>query len=85
MLQGRRQSLLCTYVFEELPKMYKLVCERNPKELQIKYRKKKTPVKPHVKCEQCKFTSSMIQMKMHIKTVHSTKPNFTPMLKPSKK
>ena len=53
----------------------------------------KTPVKPHVKCEQCKFTSSTIQMKMHIKTVHSTKPrkvskrlpNFTPMLKPSKK
>ena len=30
MLQGSSQSVLCQYVFEELPKMYKLVCANRP-------------------------------------------------------
>ena len=67
MLQGSRQSLLCAYVFEELPKIYKLVCNNKPKKLETK--NKKTPGKPSVKCDQCKFKSSLIQMKMHMKTI----------------
>ena len=74
MLQGSIQSLICSFVFQELPKVYKLVCENQPRALEDKPRlKKKTPAKPTVKCDQCKFKSTMIQMKMHIQNVH-TKP-----------
>ena len=89
MLQGRRQSVLCSYVFEELPKIYKLVRANRPQRIEATSRKPNT--KPSVKCEQCKFKSTLVQMKMHIKTVHATKPkkahkrlsNFTPLSKPS--
>ena len=93
MLQGRPQSLVCTYVFEELPKIYELVVKKEPKMLNANMKSNKNPSKPVVKCEECKYKSSLIQMKMHMKTVHGTRhkaalkrlPNFTPMLKPAKK
>ena len=92
MIQGKLQSLLCSYVFDELPRIYKTVCENRPKKIETN-KKKSTPSKPGVQCEQCKFTSSLIQMKMHIKTVHRTKPNrmmkrlsnFTPRMEQKKK
>ena len=97
MLQGSIQSLICSYVFNELPKIYKMVCDDKPKPLideKMKKPKKKTPENPMVKCDQCKFKSSMIQMKMHIQNVHTRPkprralkrlPAFTPCMKPSKK
>ena len=55
--------------------------------------KKKTPGKPLVKCEQCRFKSGMIQMKLHIQNVHKKKPKraekrlpiFIPIAKSSKR
>ena len=93
MLQGSNQSLICSYVFEELPKMYKLVCDNKPKPLEDKNKTKMTPSKPAVKWEQCKFKSSLMQMKMHMKSVHGTRPrrnskrlrNFSPIIKSSKR
>ena len=94
MLQGRRQSVLCSYVFEELPKIYKLVRANRPQRIEASSATSRKPnTKPSVKCEQCKFKSTLVQMKMHIKTVHATKPkkahkrlsNFTPLSKPSKR
>ena len=56
---------------------------------------KKQPAKPVVKCDECKFKTTMIQTKMHMKAVHGTSrpkraskrllPNFTPEIKPSKR
>ena len=95
MLQGSIQSLICSYVFTELPKIYKRVCESKPKQLEEdKLKKQKTPGKQMmVKCDQCRFKSNMIQMKMHLKNVHAKKPTraskrlpvFTPVSKPSKR
>ena len=89
MIQGKGQSLLFSYVFEELPKIYKDVCQRKPKRLE----NFKSKTKAGVKCEQCKFTSSLIQMKMHMKRVHEPRnnkilkrlPNFTPRAEEAKK
>ena len=94
MIQGSIQSLICSYVFKELPKIYRVVCESKPKQLEEEIRKQKTPGKQMmVKCDQCRFKSSMIQMKMHLKNVHAKKatraskrlPVFTPVSKPSKR
>ena len=91
MLQGSRQSLLCSFVFDELPNIYKSVCKNRPLNIEINVKTIKTPV---VKCEQCKFKSSMIQMKMHVKAIHRTNrpkrvtkrmPNFSLVVKPAKK
>ena len=81
MLQGRKQSVLCSYVFQELPKLYKSVCTKKPKKfLQTKQGGK--AVKPDVKCEKCQYKSTLLQMK----SVHGPRParaskrllNFTP-------
>ena len=84
MVQGKKQAVLCKYVFQELPKLYKSVCTNKPKKLVFM----KKPVKPDVKCDKCPFKSSLLQMKMHMKTVHGPKParaskrllNFTPIV-----
>ena len=70
MLQGRIQSMICSFVFQELPIIYKMVVERKSKAVNDQS-KKKTTAEPSVKCDQCKFKSSMIQMKLHIKNVHT--------------
>ena len=63
MVQGSIQSLICSYVFSELPKIYKKACVAKPKPLLGDIKKKQTaPGKPTVKCDQCHFSSSMIQM-----------------------
>ena len=88
LVQGRVQSLTCLYVFSVLPKIYKKVCEQRPKSIIGERRSK-----PDVKCEKCKFTAPMIEMKMHLKRAHGPKPskalkrlpNFTPAAKTSKK
>ena len=94
MLQGSVQSMICSYVFNELPKIYKLVCNTKLKSLEDKIKEKnRTPSKVLVKCDQCRFKSSMIQMKMHIKNIHNKKPEraskclmaFTPKVKQSKR
>ena len=94
MLQGSIQSLICAYVFKELPMIYKMVCDRKPKSVEIiSNQKKKAIAKPCVKCDQCNFKSSMVQMKKHIQNMHVKKANrgskrlfnFTPIAKPSKK
>ena len=92
MLQGNRQSVICAYVFDELPEIYKKVCDNKPNAVENGEVKKKGE-KPLVKCDQCRFKSNMMQMKMHIRNVHEIKqrkaskrlPVFTPIAKPSKK
>ena len=75
MLQGSCQSLLCSYVFEELPRIYKKVCEYKPLVIEESNKSKKvTKARQVVKCDNCKFKASLIQMKMHMKTVHGPKP-----------
>ena len=81
------------HVFEELPKIYKLVCANKPVRLQINDRPGRKISKPSVKCDECKYKSTLIQMKMHMKTVHGSRPtkaskrspNFTPMVKTAKR
>ena len=94
MLQGSHQSILCSYVFEELPNIYKLVCANKPRRLESRSGPpRKSNSKPVVKCDQCNFKSTLVQMKMHLKTIHATKPkraherlpNFTPLTKPAKR
>ena len=62
MLQGSKQSLICSFVFDELPQIYKMVCDKKPKKIDHKNKILKSPLKPIVKCEQCKYKSSVIQM-----------------------
>ena len=89
-LQGSVQSMICSYVFNELPMIYKMVCETRPKFLEDKVKGKHEAL---VKCDQCRFKASMIQMKMHIKNIHIKKPvraskrllAFTPKVKPAKR
>ena len=92
MLQAGKQSVLCSYVFDELPKVYEEVCQKKPKRsIQLPTIKRNS--KPVVKCDLCKFKSSMIQMKMHIRNVHGSKQSqpakrlqdFTPLVKSPKK
>ena len=90
MIQAGRQSVICSYVFEELPRIYDEVCQKKPKTIK-KISRVKTNSKPFVKCDLCKFKSSLLQMKMHIKSVHGSMrtaaskrlQDFTPL--PAKK
>ena len=45
MIQGSRQSMICTYVFDELPKIYKLVCDNKPKKMEGNQKTRKNPAK----------------------------------------
>ena len=93
MIQGRVQSLICSFVFSELPKIYKLVSQNKPKILQSSSKPKNVKRKPNVKCDQCNFKSSLLQMKLHMNNVHASKPrraskrtsSFTPISKPTKR
>ena len=56
MLQAGKQSVICNYVFDKLPRIYHEVCERKHKNTkQLLNLKKYT--KPAVKCDLCKFKS----------------------------
>ena len=63
--------MTCLFVFTELPKIYKKVCEEKPK--LITNTEKKIEKKAFVKCDQCHFKSSMVPMKMHYKNIHRKK------------
>ena len=84
-----KQPILCSYVFNELPKIYKLVTANKPTFLQSNIIMKNKPVK----CAQCKFKSTLMQMKMRLKTVHGSRPvraskrfkTFTPSVRELKK
>ena len=47
MIQGSIQSMICSYVFNELPKVYKIVCEMAPKPLEQPVTKKLKPQVNH--------------------------------------
>ena len=90
MLQASRQSLLCSYVFHELPKVYKMVSERKLKAVEKSV--SKIGSKSLVKCDQCSYKSTMLHMKKHIQTVHikvtrasKCQFSFTPYIKPPKR
>ena len=92
MLQGSMQSVICAFVFDELPKIYKMVLNDKPKAVEESVQGNPSG-RPVVKCDKCRFKSNMIQMKLHIKNVHVVKPKkatkrlpvFTPMAKESKR
>lgn len=94
MIHGRIQSLICSFVFSELPKIYKLVCNNKPNVIESNFKQSsKAKKKPNVKCDLCNFKSTLIQMKLHIKNVHTRKPQraskrlqeFTPIVKQTKR
>ena len=92
LVQGGNHVAKYLFVFTELPIIYKKVCEMEPeKSLPDAKRFKNIS---GVTCDQCKFSSSsMIQMKKHMNTIHNPKrrtgfkrlSNFTPITKPLKK
>ena len=49
MLKGSRQSLIYSYVFDELPKIYKLVCYNKPPKIEATLKAKKVSL---VNCDQ---------------------------------
>ena len=101
-VQSGSQDANVGYVFNDLPLLFKQVLVlkdgkspriEQPKLLEGEMKKKATPRKATVKCDQCRFKSSMIQMKMHIKNMHTKRAtraskrlhDFTPATKPSKR
>ena len=90
LVQGGSHLKKYSFVFTELPQIYKKVCEAKPIISKIANTQMK---QTSVTCDQCKFKSiSMIQMKKHLKTIHNPNrqksskriANFTPANKPSK-
>ena len=65
MIQSGNMSLVCLYVFSELPRIYKNLCTYLAT---IEEEKKSQNL---VECGQCKVKATMIGMKMHLKTAHS--------------
>ena len=70
LVQGSDQGSICAYVFNELPVIYSKVCEGKVKAIKVD---KNTKSSQLVTCDQCKFKSSIIQMKIHIRNYHNTK------------
>ena len=71
LIQGGSQSLICLFVFSELPRIYKDVSNRE--ELNVVTRGN-VSLRSMVSCGQCKVKATLTGMKMHLKTAHS-KPN----------
>ena len=68
LIQGGEQYLICLYVFNVLPKIYKDVCRNKPK---VVVSKRSQPSRSMVSCGQCKVKATLTDMKMHLKTAHS--------------
>ena len=93
MLQGGSQAVLCSYVFKELPRIYKVVTTKIPSIPQFSKKVSRKSTQLAVKCEKCNYKSTLIAMKMHMKGVHGPKPskaskrlhNFTPKIKDVKR
>ena len=73
LIQGGFQLLTCLYVFNEMPKIYKKLREVKSREIQNVTPQPKNISRNTVKCDQCKFKATLIQMKMHLKNVHGPK------------
>ena len=71
LIQSGCKSLVCIYVFSELPRIYKSVCTKTV------YIEDKKPNRDLVKCVQCKVKASLTGMKMHLKKVHSRSKKTT--------
>ena len=67
MVQGGSQYLICMFVFNVLPKIYKDVCKNKPK---IVENRRTQPARSLVSCDQCKLKSSLTDMKKHMLTAH---------------
>ena len=90
LVQGGVQAAICTYVFEEPPYIYTKVCEHQPNAIEDKSDIGTGRKKSLVKCAECNFQSSLIQMKGHIKKAHTKKPtrkrpSLTPLPNPPKR
>ena len=90
LVQGGNHMKKYCFVFTELPLIYKKVCESKP--LKIRNESQQNDLSTAT-CDKCKFkTTSMIQMKKHLKAIHNTNrskskkrvAHFTPASKPSK-
>ena len=86
-VQGSNQSLICMFVFQELPLLYKEVCLRKPTFSSLNPPKKTTRAKPlPFQCNLCKKKTtfkSMPDMKMHMKVTHKN-TDITPQRKPTR-
>ena len=65
LIQSGCKSLVCIYVFSELPRIYKSVGA------QIAIIEDNKTNRSLVKCDQCKFKTTLTGMKMHLKKAHS--------------
>ena len=92
LVQGGNHMAKYSFVFTELPIIYKTVCNAKPAKIEQDVINVQSP--SGVTCDKCKFKSnSMIQMKKHIRTIHNPRrsqgskriSSFTPVTKPSKK
>ena len=79
LIQCGDQFMICMFVFNVLPRIYKNVCKNTEKVAEIK---KKQSTKSEVSCGQCKVKATLTDMKMHLKTAHS-KPSTKKPSKPS--
>ena len=70
LVQGAKQLIICSYVFNILPEIYNKVFESKRKALECP---EKSGSKTMVKCDDCNFKSTIIQMKLHIKNIHNRK------------
>ena len=66
LIQSGNQSLVCIYVFSELPLIYKNILTIDAV---TEERKKAANL---VECGQCKVSATLTGMKMHLKKVHNT-------------
>ena len=64
LVQGSHQPAICSYVFNKLPDIYNKVYES--KTIQFEDHSDLKVPKALVKCTQCRYTSSIIQMKIHV-------------------
>ena len=90
MIQGCDQAVICAYVFNELPEIYKKVCEKKVRMITSMSDVKTT--KNMVTCNECRFKSSMVDMKIHMKHSYAKKSRglkrssiLTPLPNPSKR
>ena len=73
LVQGGVQTAICSYVFNELPVIYAKVCEASSKASAIEDKSHYKVTKSLVKCDECNYKSSIVQMRFHLKNAHTKK------------
>ena len=71
LVQGSDNSIICLFVFGELPQIYKMVCSMQPKPLDSGRKLRNSTAKNLVACEECDFRTSYVDMRMHMKSRHN--------------